>query len=79
MFADAGTNDITQMLSTNKGIHAVAKWLISQRVLQQFQTVQEIQQEDMEGYAPFKSLKDWTLPLSPRQLNSELPDPPTIP
>ena len=58
MFANAGTNNITQMLFTNKGIYAVAKWLISQEVLQQFQTAQEIQQEDMEEYAPFQSLRD---------------------
>jgi len=33
LFANADTNNITQMLFTNKGIYAVTKWLISQKVL----------------------------------------------
>jgi len=65
------------MLSTNKGVHAVAKWLIGQGVLQQFQTAQEIQQEDTEGYAPFQPLRDWTAPPGCRQHAGEPPDPPT--
>ena len=44
LFASAGTNNITQMFFTNKGLHIIAKWLMGQRVFQQFQTAQEIQQ-----------------------------------
>ena len=67
------------MLSTNKGIHAVTKWLIGQKVLQQFQMSQEIQQEDIEEHAAFQALRDWTLPPGPKQHNNKLPDPPTTP
>jgi len=76
LFVNAGTNNITQMLFINKGIHAVAKWLISQRVFQQFQTAQKIQQEDIEKYAPYQSLRDWTPPPGPKWHNRKLPDPP---
>ena len=47
------------MLSTSWGLHAAAKWLIGQGVLQQFQTAYKIQQEDIGGYAPLQPLKDW--------------------
>jgi hypothetical protein len=64
LFARAGTNNMAQMLSTSRGLHAAAKWLIGQGVLQQFQTAYEIQQEDTGGYAPLQPLRDWTPPLS---------------
>jgi hypothetical protein len=62
LLASAGTNDITQMLSTSRGLQAAAKWLIGQGILQQFQTAHEIQQEDTTGYAPLQPLRDWSPP-----------------
>ena len=72
LFARAGTSNITQMLSISRGLHAAAKWLIGQGVLQQFQTAYRTQQEDTGGYAPLQPLREW------RHAGEPL-DPPTTP
>ena len=50
LLTKADTSNITQMLSTSRGLHAAAQWLISQKVLQQFQTAHKIQQKDTKKY-----------------------------
>ena len=58
LLTKVGISDITQILLISRGLHVAAQWLISQRVLQQFQTAYEIQQEDTGEYAPFQPLRD---------------------
>ena len=45
MLLAAGTENYNTLLSTQKGLKAVTRWLISQNVLNQFQIVKEIAAE----------------------------------
>ena len=45
MLSAAGTENYKTLLSTQKGLKAVTRWLIGQNVLDQFQVAKEIAME----------------------------------
>jgi hypothetical protein len=57
LFARAGTDDYTTLLTTNRGLKATAQWFIQQGILQQFAVARELAADNTKGRNPLPSLQ----------------------
>jgi hypothetical protein len=50
LLSQAGTDDLTRLLSCVKSAQLTARWLVDRGALPQFNLAKEIEQEDIQGY-----------------------------
>ena len=56
LFARIHTQDLLGMLSTPTSARTAARWLVARKLLPQFQFADEVEMEDLSGYAPFREM-----------------------
>jgi hypothetical protein len=60
LLSQAGTSDLSRLLSDVRGAHLAARWLTECGVLKQFRLAKEIAEEDIDNYQTHQELDRWT-------------------
>jgi len=58
LLGQTGSEDLKEMLSRPKSARAAARWLVKQGVLRQFDTANQIEEEDTTDHNPFQPLEE---------------------
>ena len=59
LIVQARTENLQEMLSKPVSAKLAARWFVQQGILEQFNTMKEIEAEDASLYMPFQGLESW--------------------